>query len=63
MTQRTAMGGAAAITLLLVLAFAMRNAIGETLESPAFSTAVGVADGLAVGTLLLVALGARRARP
>jgi hypothetical protein len=62
MRQRTAMGGAAAITLLLALTFAIRHAIGETLESPAFSTAVGVAGGFAVGGLLVVALGARRAR-
>jgi hypothetical protein len=48
--------------LALLLAVVVRHAIGETLEGPAFSTALGVAGGLAVGSLLIVALNGRRSR-
>jgi hypothetical protein len=59
---RLARLGTAVVAILLLLAVALRHAIGETLEGPSFSTAAGVAGGLCVGSVLLVMLGARRSR-
>jgi hypothetical protein len=60
--RRVVLGSAVAVALLLMIAVAVRHAIGETLEGPMFSTAVGVVGGLCVGSLLVVALGSRRSR-
>jgi hypothetical protein len=50
------------VALALLLAIAARHAIGETMEGPTFSTALGVVGGLALGSLLIVALNGRRSR-
>jgi hypothetical protein len=51
--------GAALLLLLMVLA---HDSLAEMIEGPAFSTAVAVAGGLAVGAGLIFTLGARRSQ-
>jgi hypothetical protein len=50
------------VALVVLLAIAARHAIGETLEGAAFSNALGVCGGLALGSCLIVALSGRVSR-